>query len=750
VSFADLARTDVTTRLGVVPLWSRPHTEDSAKPIVVAVQGLLAGPQDLSRLPGVLGVVADAAVMRIPGADTPALSDTSVEAIAEAVGEAIERSFAARPVVLLGVSIGAAVAMAARAPSLRRIVAVEPLLRTGALWPIEGPLRNHLAANPKDDAAHRLYGALFGITVEAVRPRDYLSLLDWLDLPADVILGAEPLAPERALAGFPSLVDETARARLAAHPRVRLHRAPGAGHNVQAQAPWLLRNVMLEACRRAAAETAYDPRELDEPLIEATPITARRVLHWGPGGRAFAASFLAWNPVGEVEVLGEDPAPKLAAAGQPFEAVALGGPPPEGLLAKVASRVAPGGHLIARWAAADAAPPDVRQALAAHGLWLREPIDEAGTGVFRAQKTAAGIRPEPALRLETVAAAHYLMDVRTRLPARGLRTDPELVVDYVLTPHDPSDQPVDAPKVLLLQRPGPGTLARGREIMAHCMARGWIVAIEYDDHPGLVAEALQRPFAPGDLARFGHAHAVQTATEPLRELFSAYSPEVRVFENTVFELAPFPAEDRPRRVFYGAISRGGFSVAVARALAPVVERFPDVEFVVLGDREVFEALPASSKVFEDYLPYEAYLARMSGCAVSLSPIEPHPLRETKSDAKFLDAARAGVVTIASPLIYDRVIRHGVNGLLAPRLEDWAPLLIQALGDLPLRRAMARAAWEEVREHRMFASQVAARRDWCRSLWARKAELDASALARIPGLAEALAAERARFGRPAGG
>jgi hypothetical protein len=272
------------------------------------------------------------------------------------------------------------------------------------------------------------------------------------------------------------------------------------------------------------------------------------------------------------------------------------------------------------------------------------------------------------------------------------------------------------------------------------MSRGWVTVLEFDDHPGLAAEALGRAFDMAEFARFGMVHAVQTSTEALARLFAPHNPEVAVFPNAVFELAPFPAAEPPRRVFYGAVARGGFAVEVARSLGPVAKAFPDLEFVVVGDPAVFEALPAVRKRLEPYLPYEAYLARLARCAVSLSPIEALPMREAKSDAKFLDAARAGVLTIASPLIYGDVIEHGVNGLIAGRLEDWAPLLIEALGRPDRRRAMARRAWEQVRSGRMFASQAAAHVAWYRDLWARREALTAQALARAPGLAEAVAAE----------
>lgn len=729
-----LARREVTTSRGVVPLWSRPGVFASRRPLVLALPGLFAGPEDLASLPEAIAQVADVAILRLrelPGADG------APESFARLVGEVIDQLFADRPVVLLGTSIGATVALGVRAAAVRRIVAIEPILATAALWPLAEPLRNHLRSRPGDRPSRELFWRLFGIAPREVAPRDHRAVLDGLAVPIDVILAGQALGERRKLEAFPSLVAPAERARLAALPLVRLHQAPEAGHNLQAQAGKLVKEVAVEACRRASAVSAHDLRGLDETLLEAAPLGVRRVAHWGPAGRAFAGGYLSWSPNAEIEVLGEDPsaAPETA---EPFDAVVLGAPPSAALLARLAAALRPGGHLVARWAL-----PAAGAALVAAGLQPREPVDAGGTGVLRAVKADAP--PPPALRLETVAFASFLMDVRSRLPARGLRSDPELDVVYVTAPHMPQPQPLERPKVLVLQRPGPTPLERGRALMAFAIACGWVLVTEYDDHPRLVAEALNRPFGPGEMDRFGYNHALQTTTEPLAEVFRPHTGEVRIFENAVFELARFPAAPPPRRVFYGAVTRGGFGVEVARSLAPVIAEFPDVEFVVLGDRAVFDALPTANKVYEDYLAYEAYLARMAECAVSLSPIEALPGRETKSDAKFLDAARAGVVTVASPLIYDRVIRHGENGLLAPGLPDWAPLLRQALADPAATRAMGRRAWDYVRAERMFAGQVAARREWYRDLWSRRAALNASALARIPGLAAAVAAEKARLG-----
>ncbi|HEV7385056.1 MAG TPA: alpha/beta fold hydrolase [Phenylobacterium sp.] len=735
VSFGDLVRRDVTTRFGVIALWSRPDIFGaSAKPVVLVIGGSFSPAEDLKTLPDAVGILADTCIMRLPGAGAPPLTSLAIADVALAVGELVESIFPRRPVVLLGVSIGAVVALGVRAANIARVVAIEPPLVTGGLWPIVAPLREALGKT-HDRLVHDMAFQTFGVAAQEVETRNYLAVLRGLCAPADVVLGETPLEPERPVGRFPSLVGAAERRELARNPRIRLHVAPGAGHNVIAQAPRFVLAIVLEASRRASAATPFDPAELDEPLLESTPLTARRVLYWGAYGETFRAAFRLPNPNAEVTLLGEsdlDPAPF---ADEGFDAVVAAAPPPPELLARLAAVLRPGGHLIARWAE-DTEALGVQ--LSPHGLQLREPVDDAGTGVIRAQKCDRGETPAAALHLKTVVFAALLMDIRTRLPARGLKSDPELQVAYETPPADLPPLARDTPKVLVMQRRAERNPDGWRPLLANAIRKGWIVVMEYDDHPRLVAEIKGTSASEADMLRFGFAHAVQTTTLPLVEAFRPYNPEVVMFPNSAFDLAPFPEGERPRRVVYGGVLRGDYPVSVARSLAPAIADHPDTEFVVIGDRAVFDALPTRRKQYHGYMSFEGYLRLMSECAISLSPIAPLPLRETKSDAKFIDGSRSGALTIASPTIYGRVIEHGVNGLLAPEIEDWAPLLSQALGDQALRSRLARKAWEYVRDERMFAGQIALRRDWYRDLWARREALNEAVMRRMPGLREMVA------------
>lgn len=481
-------------------------------------------------------------------------------------------------------------------------------------------------------------------------------------------------------------------------------------------------------------------------LVGRTPLTLRRLAYVGPDAQAFAQAYGARNPSAEV-VDGEADGLVIADLGA--------------LTAREvrthAEALAPGGYLVA----ASRSPDRVAEVMAALGegfriakLQLLVPGDDhfndlaprlapADLARFEGrdlllvvQKTAAPT-PDP-LVVQIAAFAPRLMDIRTRLPAQALRADPELIVAYGGAPLQYLPLAPETPKILILQRPALPSVAVWRAATADSIRRGWLPVLEIDDHPALLAAVTGQKLTPADWLTYGFPHAIQTSTERLARAFSKYNPVVKVFANAVFDLPPFPTAPAPRRVFYGALSRGKFAARVAASLAPVAQEFPEVEYVVVGDRAVFDALPTPSKSFHDYLPYEAYLDLMASCAVSLSPVEGKLFEDTKSDAKFLDAAARGVVTLASPTIYAETIVHGETGLIAHRLNNWAPLLAQALRDEPARQAMARRAWDYVRDQRMFAHQTAERAAWYRELWARRDELNAGVIARLPGLREALA------------
>jgi pimeloyl-ACP methyl ester carboxylesterase len=241
--------TVIQTGLGPIPLWSPAGALESAKPLVLVITGAWAEPDDMIKTPAVVAPAWDAAVMRLPGNQTPALAETSIAAWARAVGELIDSAFAGRAVVLVGLSVGALVALGVRSAQVRRVIALEPPLVMSKLW----PMADRLAVRWRDDpAAREVIEAVFGGIGEVRTERTYFHLFDGAP-PVDVIVGEIPLRPKRALEYFPSFVDGPERGWLAARPGVMVHVAAGAGHNVHVFAPDLLREVLLAGLHMALA-----------------------------------------------------------------------------------------------------------------------------------------------------------------------------------------------------------------------------------------------------------------------------------------------------------------------------------------------------------------------------------------------------------------------------------------------------------------------------------------------------------------
>lgn len=497
------------------------------------------------------------------------------------------------------------------------------------------------------------------------------------------------------------------------------------------------------------ASKAGKPRAMDavqRALLLRTPVAADRVLYVGAAGPAFADAVQARNPKAEVLFVAPDDGPVDVLAADDLGRL---------LASPAAAAVLDRTHVLTTAIApAEADPGALLADLTARGFTLlhlqpaeesTQYFDDCTQDLVSAWEAGAlpAARPpralmvvarrgagRPRLMVAMLTFSPELMDIRTRLPAEAMRSEPEILLQHIRTPARLPPAPIEQPKIAILQRPAkPADLDGWRRSMLARIREGWVTVMEFDDHPELTAKTNQHEVDEADWIRFSCAHAVQTSTPLLLDLFRRHNPETRAFPNAVFRLGKFP-EQAPKRVFYGAVARGGHAVEVARSLGPVVAAFPGVEFVVAGDRAVFEALPTARKRYHDIVPYEDYLKLMGGCAVSLSPIEANEHNAAKSDAKFLDAAARGVLTIASPTIYADVIRHGENGLIASEVADWAPLLTQALRDHDASRRMARNAWNYVRERRMFAHQVEARHDWYRDLWERRVELNAALLARM--------------------
>ena len=204
---------DAGTPHGRVHLFVR---EGNPGPVVVAINGLAAPRTHWWIVPDGY----DCACIDLPGCGPPSTDEISPSAFAEAFDYALARTFPGREFVKVGISTGGVVAMLMRTRG--PILASEPFLHTGPLWPMhEAIARDRWMWSPEGQF---VAAALFD-------NRDYSAALRGLRDRVHILAGNIPLEPRRPLYGMPSLTSAADRAAFEAHPLVTMEIVAG-GHEL--------------------------------------------------------------------------------------------------------------------------------------------------------------------------------------------------------------------------------------------------------------------------------------------------------------------------------------------------------------------------------------------------------------------------------------------------------------------------------------------------------------------------------------
>lgn len=208
------------------------------------------------------------------------------------------------------------------------------------------------------------------------------------------------------------------------------------------------------------------------------------------------------------------------------------------------------------------------------------------------------------------------------------------------------------------------------------------------------------------------ADAVLVATEFLAVRARRLAPErpVTVVRNFLSDelmdlsaRAARAAADAPRggRVVLGYMSGTATHDAdladIAGPLGRLLSRHENLSLLLVGQ----VALPAELERFparirrHPFVDWRDLPGLLAGVDINLAPLDPtRPFNHAKSELKFLEAAAAGVPTIAAATAgFAEGVSHEVDGLLAAHLGDWETLLERLITHRDERAALARRARE---------------------------------------------------------
>lgn len=347
--------------------------------------------------------------------------------------------------------------------------------------------------------------------------------------------------------------------------------------------------------------------------------------------------------------------------------------------------------------------------------------------IWRARRTP---RSTIAIRSTMLKPYGGVSDIRVLHPLKSLKTDPSVVVQVGEV--DSFPLPTESvPGICVLHRP----LLLGENgilFFRHLLHRGFVVVTEFDDRPDFMPELLDE-----SLMNFRAAHAVQTSTEVLAETLRQQNPEVAVFRNGIAQLPEVAnfADREKITLFFGAINRQQDwqpSMGAINAAASVLGA--RLHFQVVHDQLFFDALETPHKSFTPTCDYATYSGLLSQAEISFMPLRDTPFNRAKSDLKFIEAAAARVVPLASPVVYEASIEDGVTGLIFRSESDLYEKIIRLATTPSLGISIGNAARRVVAQTRMDAYGVADRLNWYRSLLERREELTRALFERVPALA----------------
>lgn len=214
-------------------------------------------------------------------------------------------------------------------------------------------------------------------------------------------------------------------------------------------------------------------------------------------------------------------------------------------------------------------------------------------------------------------------------------------------------------------------------------------------------------------------HAIQVSTEAIAELVRPINPNVIVFENQIKELRPakkFDAANEVVNVFMGGQRRREDWEEAVKEVNRIVADDPNrYRFVVVYDRELYDALESPHKTFYPLQPYEKYRELLRSCDVAISTLADNRFNRCKSDITGIECASEGVMLLhGGPLYWPTQIKLDRESFFDE-------------GDTARNHIVI--------EHRMLRDHYRSRVEWYNGLIDRKSELDQQLFERLPELKE---------------
>lgn len=218
----------------------------------------------------------------------------------------------------------------------------------------------------------------------------------------------------------------------------------------------------------------------------------------------------------------------------------------------------------------------------------------------------------------------------------------------------------------------------------------------YKDHKVVDAVEILSAFAK-------HVDGITTTNEFLAERLRKINPNIYIVPNYMdleyWDLPIQKNETGKIRIGYvGSVTHLLDLGIVVPTIKKILNKYPNVELVMVGDarwKDYFEGYKNVECMLG--VPFDNYASRLNGLQIDIgiAPLRDTEFNHCKSPIKWMENTIAGAATVASPTVYDTVIKHGENGLIANNEEEWFKYLCQLIEDEELRHKLQKNAYFDV-------------------------------------------------------
>ncbi|MGA2603059.1 MAG: glycosyltransferase family 4 protein [Verrucomicrobiia bacterium] len=196
-----------------------------------------------------------------------------------------------------------------------------------------------------------------------------------------------------------------------------------------------------------------------------------------------------------------------------------------------------------------------------------------------------------------------------------------------------------------------------------------------------VLQALHRERAVQDILR--RAAAVIAGNDFLAEYASRFNKTVTVVPSSI------PLENYPQALNSSLVGWIGSRTTLhyLKLLKPAFETLG------ITPRIVASGDPSKLGFETEFRQWrlETELSELSQIGIGIAPLPDTPWERGKCGVKILQYMACGIPVVASPVgVTPHIVTHGVNGLLACRMEDWEPALQSLISDPKLRQRLSAA------------------------------------------------------------